>query len=271
MAIVPGTESLRRGGHVFTISGAKGVGKTTLMASASICAGDSIPSPTLTECTDVVYIQLDKGGVRGAIDAGFNPGVIDLSSCTSWMEFNKALAAELKELLPLCKNGQVKFVGIDLGRCDQLIRLHVNPQKSTEWEGVRGEGLKLYNSLLILGVSLIGLCHLKAAYSAFEDVPQMKTQLGDSVLVGKEARATGGERAQLTADLSTGVAAPWKANANEFVRERKRTKDGFQYFTHTAASRKFEASNRAMSKLNAVEPGSLTFRAILNKAFDGAI
>lgn len=254
--------------------GAKGTGKTSLAVSASEHAPEvldvTVTAPV--DCKDVVVIQLDTEGILGAVDLGLEPRVIDLSSYDTWQSTERALANALKELKPLCASGEVKYVAIDLGELDMKIRAHVNPQASTDWEAVRAEGLKVFRALTALKVTLIGMSHTKAAFSAFEAPKAGVSKELASTLEGKEARAVGGERAQLTMDLSTGVAQPWRVNASMIlVRERKRKMDfttkktTFEFVTHTQGSQKFEAGNRAMTKLAPIEKCSL--KAMLRKVY----
>lgn len=264
-------DSLSQSGRVILIQGAKGVGKTTLAVSASKYASDSIPEKTPVDASDVLLIQLDQEGVLGALDAGYSPQVLDLAGLATWRETEKVLAEGLKEIMGM--STKPRFVAVDLGEMDARIRAHVDPQQSTDWEQVRGLGLKVFQSLSALKVTLIGMTHLKAAYSAFESKAEGKA--GESVLAGKDAKAIGGERSQLVADLATGFATPWIRNCSlSIARERKRRVDAtkkvtFEYLNHCVSGPKFEAATRSMTKLNPVETGSL--RSILNKMYGGIV
>ena len=261
-------DTLRNKTRRIVVTGASGVGKTTLSVSASKLAGDTIPASKRIDCADVAVIQCDNEGVIGAVRAGLVPRyVYDLSDVTDWVTYKKRLSEALFDLKPLADGGELSVVIVDLAAPSRLCHRHVDPQKINEWIQITKEGEDFYRAFngLANGVTIIGNCQLKASQTVAETSQSVDAS---------NAKSVGGERSKFTADLLKGIASIWLENASLwFVRELKRKRGmtaedvGMEYFTHTQSSAKFEAKSRFRDVLKPTEPGSRTLRSMLTAAY----
>jgi hypothetical protein len=271
------------------VTGAKATGKTTFVVSGSKFAPDVLPAKELTECTDVVVVQVEAESVLGALDMGLRPRVIDLSGVVGWPALNVSLAKTIQFLRPLCESGDVRIVGIDLGAIDKEIRAYcagmiVKPgqafdvnttfaAKEIDWNKVTAQAKGLYDALRTLPCLVVGMCHLKVTdnnpyVAKMDDEQKRKAELA------RDIQSMGGDAAKLGADLAKGTAGPWLHNASfMFAREVETKNVGTplapklqsRYVTHTASNGIFEAGNRRASRLQPVE--TRTLRAILDDMY----
>jgi hypothetical protein len=246
------------------VVGAGGTGKTTFSISASRHAGDTIPAGERTVCKDVLLIQGDSEGVMGAVSAGLVPGnVLDMTGVPTWQGYCQLLEQKLREADALFKDGSIGVVVIDLAHPQNLILEAIKPSDQKGWGQVAAEGRKLFYAFSRLqNVTVIGNAQIKAAQSPGE---KADAQLAAS------AKAVGGERAQLTIDLVKGIKQPWIDNASFVLqRQAKRHQGRVHYATHTTASMRHEAKSRAQNVLAPTENGSITLRALLERAYGSA-
>lgn len=243
------------------VVGSGGTGKTTFSISASKFAGDRIPSGERVNCQDVLLIQGDSEGVMGAVSSGLVPGsVLDMTPIQSWPAYCQMLEQKLKAADSLFKDGSIKVIVIDLAHPQNLILEFIKPSDVQGWGRVAAEGRKLFYAFSKLtNVTVIGNAQVKAAQGPVET---------SEAAIAANAKAVGGERAQITIDLVKGIKQPWIDNAS-FVLQRqiKRVRGEVHYMTHTTASMRHEAKSRAQNVLNPTEDGSITLRALLARAY----
>lgn len=265
------TDSLRKSNRRIVVMGAGGTGKTTFSISASKFAGDSIPARDLRKCADVAVFQGDNEGVAGAQHAGFEPAfVYDLSPIGKWAEYKSELAACLRDLKGVLDNGTVKILVIDLAHPTRLINDSIDPQVQKDWKLVAMEGMTLFRALSGLrGVTVIGNAQIKAA-----------TGFGETAeaAAASNAKASGGERSTYAIDLLKGVATLWVENSSLLItRELKRTRGASageivpKFFSHTQSGAKFEAKSRFRDALKPTEPGDITLRSLLERAYGASL
>lgn len=260
-------DSLRRSNRRIVVMGAGGTGKTTFSISASQFAGDTIPARDLRKCKDVAVFQGDNEGVAGAWRAGFEPAfVYDLSPIGSWSAYKSELAAALRDLKGVVDNGTVKVIVIDLAHPTRLINESIDPQVQKDWKLVAMEGMTLFRALSGLrGVTVIGNAQIKSAVGIAETA---------EAAAASNAKASGGERSTYAIDLLKGVATLWVENSSLLItRELKRTRGGSpgevipKFYSHTQSGAKFEAKSRFRDVLKPTEPGELTLRSLLQRAY----
>lgn len=275
------SESVGRGHRSGLVIGAKGTGKTTFVSSGSDFAPDALPANPLVLCPDVHIIQFDAESALGALNAGLNPNVIDLSDKRGWQEQKQGLARAINYLRPLAAKGEVKVVGVDLGILDKSIRAWASGArpgaldkgelqiggdegasgKDTNWAAVGAQGLAIYDALRTLPCLVVAMAHVKLA----NNNPHKAKEDAD-VSLARDLRAYGGDASKATAHLAAGVLDPWMSNASFMFAcqvEWKNTgtitapKWESRYVVHTQDSQLFEAGNRAAAKMAPVEPRTL--------------
>jgi len=253
------------------VVGSGGTGKTTFSVSASAFAGDTIPADKPRVCHDVAVLQADIEGVAGAWRAGFEPAyVYDLSNTATWTDYQSKLVEALRDLQPLFKSGDVKFLVVDLAHPNRLIQESVSPNVQKDWKGVASHGAKLFTAFAGLsGVTIIGNAQLKSSQAIGETAQAASAA---------EARAVGGQRSMFSNDLYKGVGSVWVENSSlQISRELKRVRDAKTgqvvptFFSHTQSNNKFEAKSRFRDVLKPTEDGNITLHALLKRGYGEAL
>lgn len=276
--IKPAKEAFKVGHKTGLALGAKSVGKTTFVASGSMHAPDIIGSAK-ADCPDVVFIQFDANGVSGALNAGLNPGVIDLSHCGDWDQMKIGLAQAIHHLKPLCASGEVRIVGIDLGAIDNAIRawtagiklgdlaagkLDKDPavalasrDKDLNWTAAGAQGLMVYSALSQLQCLVIGMAHLQLTNNN-----PMRDKESAEMKLAREIKSIGGESSKLKANLFGGFEKPWMTNSDFTI--ARELKDG-KFYSHIEGNEMFEAGNRFRNILKPTEPGERSLNSLLKQ------
>lgn len=262
------TETLKRASRRILVTGSSGTGKTTFSVSASAYAGDTIPAPTPRMCKDVAVIQGDTEGVTGAWRAGFEPFyVYDLSSSSTWAQYESALLGALREIKA---TPEIKYVVVDLALPNRLIHAAVQPNNPAQWAQLSQLGASFFNAFTALsGVTTIGNAQLKPSAGIVESA---------NAADASHVRAVGGERCTYTPDLYKGVGLLWTEHVSLHVarelRRKKADKVGgavAHYSSHTQSNGRFEAKSRFHDVLLPTEPGERTLHSILKAAYQDAL
>lgn len=261
-------DAVKSGMRRMVVSGSPGTGKTTFSLSASAYAGDIIGAAPV-ECKDVVLLQGDCDGVQGGIDAGLRPGLIaDFTVCEKWPEYNKMLTEIIQDLKPMVDKGDVKYVVVDLSLPAKLLIDHLKPADQQGWGRVAAESMTFYKMFGFLKTAtVIGNAQLRSAQAPTET---------SVAAAAADAKAVGGERSTLSADLVKSFYAHWSENASFIVaREAKKKRNPMkpqeppvtERFSHMHSSSRFETKCRFQTKVLATEPGDRTFNSILRACY----
>jgi hypothetical protein len=263
-------------GPVITLVGSKGVGKTTTAVSASKNSPDVFPHKGApVDCGDVVIIQSDAGGYEGALDAGMNPSVIDLSTAKDWAAWEQLFNKELKDLRQACSDGAVTAVAIDLTALDKLLRDEFIAKATIDspknWEVVTSKAGSVYKALRDLPnyPVIIGMVHptVKAEMSNKADVVE-------TMRAARDAASIGGERQLIVPDLAKGHQAIWVNNAAAQIGLMPKTEkkpDGSRVKTYRAfieSNNKMEAGSRWLHRLGP-GPHEPHLRKMMQKLMNG--
>lgn len=286
------SELLGTGHSSILLMGPPKTGKTTVVCSGSIYAGENVIPEKRLDVPDVLLISLDAQGYAGAIGSGYNPRVEDLSGLKNFNELNRAIASTIVAAKKLVEKGEINVVGIDLGALANFILLlaagdaGVSEQSITNmeidlgarnvnWQQVSAMGLMVYRALRVLPCIVVGMAHPRITDNNFHlDGQNVTVEQKEKHALKKDASAVGGKAAKLTADLTKGVVTPWKHNASHlFARDMQLTelpghtfrnpKIKREYITHLHSNDVYETGSRFASQLPPSTDKSL--RWILNQ------
>lgn len=284
--VLSASQALRQGTRHILVMGPRGTGKTTFSVSASAHADETIGGKRRV-CKDVLVVQGDNEGIMGAIDAGLEPAyVVDMCGVTSWDDerngkrdpnsyvsrwnrARKALAAKISD-------GTIKVIVVDLNWPAKLIERAIMPKEIADWGLVATQGQRLFNAFNgFSGVTVIGNSQMKTTVVYGEGTKRGASEMSINTA---NVKAIGGERSSHTIDLAKGINAMWLDNASfVFARKSNRGKEGpdgrvpRMYHTYTQSTAMYEAKSRAQSVLNTIEPGELSMRTLLKRAYGDAI
>lgn len=249
--------------------GPPGSGKSTLSASASNFAGDTLPLAKPVVCKDVAVIQGDAEGMVGARAVGMDiPNIYDMTACRDFTSYLKQLDADLRELRAEVASGAIKYVIVDLALPNTLLQAEIKPDNQKAWGEIRYHGMMLYKRFSALaGATIIANCQIKTSEAPGETMQAAAAQA---------ARAVGGERNTYTADICKGVLAMWADNSSLTLSvERKIDRTSKERtpktWVYTQSNGKFEAKSRFGSVLLPVEPGTRTLNSILRQVYGEAL
>lgn len=271
--VMTAAQALSRSNRRILVMGPRGTGKTTFSVSASKHAGDTITGPRRV-CSDVLVFQGDNEGIMGALDAGLiTDNVIDMSSVPDWNAYTKKLAHGLKYFDKALRDGTIKVIIVDLNWPARLIDRIAPPNDYGKTMAL--QGARVFDAFSpYRGVTVIGNAQMKA-HTVFGE--ESRKGATDSAIAAAHVRSIGGERSSYTIDLPKGVAASWLDNSSfVFTRKRRRVRDMensvmLEYSTVTQSTSLYEAKSRAQSKLKTIEPGEITLRALLMRAYGEAV
>jgi len=271
--VMTAAQSLSRSNRRILVMGPRGTGKTTFSVSASKYAGDRITGP-VRKCTDVLVFQGDNEGIMGAMDAGLIAGnVIDMSTVKDWPAYIKKLAHGLQYFDKALRDGTIKVVIVDLNWPARLIdrTAPLNDYGKT----MSVQGARVFDAFSpYRGVTVIGNAQMKV-HTVFGE--ESRKGATDNAIAAAHVRSIGGERSSYTIDLPKGMSASWLDNSSfVFTRKRRRVRDVendvvLEYSTVTQSTSLYEAKSRAQSKLKTIEPGEITMRALLVRAYGEAV
>jgi len=270
--VMTATQAVSRSNRRILVMGPRGTGKTTFSMSASNHAGDRITGPKRM-CSDVLVFQGDNEGIMGALDAGLVcDRVIDMSGLSDWLSYTKKLAHGLRYFDKALRDGTIKIIIIDLNCPARLIdrTAPLNDYGKT----MAAQGARIFDAFSpYRGVTVIGNAQMKVHTVFGEDSRKGAT---DNAIAASHARSIGGERSSYTIDLPKGMASMWLDNCSfVFTRKRRRVRDlendvVLEYSTVTQSTSLYEAKSRAQAKLKTVEPGEISMRALLTRAYGEA-
>jgi hypothetical protein len=270
--------------------GAPKTGKTSFTASGTKGAPDEMYNcATPMDANDVVIVNCDAGGYKGAIDSGYRPMVADLSGVRGWAALNTALAKTIMEIKPMVDKGDVRVVSIDLGAiANEIVAfcagdkvLGIDKIANTEisfagadvnWTAVAAQGLSLFRAFRQLPCLVVAHAHVKGTNNNPYASKLTAGEKAQQELV-KDAGSVGGDAGKLTADIAKGILTPWVHAASYiFAREVVEQNVGTplkpqlekRYVTNTQGNGVYQAGNRRQSVLEPVTTKSL--RYILDKA-----
>lgn len=272
--------------------GAPKSGKTSFTASGTKNAGiEMFAERGSIDASDVLIINVDSGGYKGAIDSGYVPMVADLSNIRGWAALNTALAKTILEVKPMVDKGDIRIVSIDLGAISNEIVAFCAGDKvmgtdkvaNTEisfsgaevnWNQVGTQGLSLFRAFRQLNCLVVAHAHVKAVDNNPYKSKLTAAELQQQALV-KDALAVGGDAGRLAADTPKGVLAPWITNPSYIAaREVRDVNLGTalkpqiekRYVTNLADTNVYQVGHRFQNLLKDEPVTTKSLRYLLDKA-----